>query len=131
MTYRPTMLLKVRSEAIMAAPKIIRAESGQPAPCCARIASFIPGMTCAGDDTTVMCHLWGHGKGTSTKTSDLGAIIACQTCHDLMDMRDPRMIEAIARNPMLFLKRLTAAQIETLSHLVQHEIIFVPDAETV
>lgn len=115
----------------MGAPKLILRESGRPVQCTGRFASFIPGMCCSSGDTCVMGHMWGHGKGMSTKTSDLGAIIICLTCHDLLDFRDLRMIEAIRKYPIEFAKRVSAAQIETLAILYTCGIITVPDAETI
>lgn len=50
-------------------------------PCSLRL----PGICNHNSATSVMAHLPGIGKGTSTKVSDLHTAIACSACHAAID----------------------------------------------
>ena len=120
----PNMFTKVRSKAIMA--------SANGATCSLRIASFIPGLRCAGDDTTVGAHLPVWGKGTSTKVTDLAVAHSCETCHRLLDNPSPRelaYIEMYCAAP--FMERLLHGLTETHAQLLDAGVIIVPDGELI
>ena len=128
--FRPHLLPKIRSTRIMAAPSIIRQKTGVMMPCTLRIASFI-GMSCDNDDTNVMAHLPGPGKGTSTKVTDMAAVCACHLCHRLLDQPSPSERAALNRYPSAVSERFFKAMIETQAMLVAHGIIEVPDGEMI
>lgn len=119
----PHTFLKVRSKAIMRAARDV--------PCQLRIASFIPGYNCSGDDTSVMAHPPSFGKGLSSKVSDLGTIIACSHCHNLLDMVDERYKYLIDHYPTAVQERITLGILATLQILVDKEVIVIPDAELI
>lgn len=119
----PHNLPKVRSKAIM---KAARDE-----PCQLRISSLIPGHRCSGDDTSVMAHPPSFGKGVGTKVSDLGTIIACYHCHDLLDGRDERIKWLTENYPTALQERITLGILATLQILAETGVIVVPDAEFV
>ena len=121
--YRPHMMPKVRSQAIMAA--------AHGSPCTLRICSFIPGHSCAPSSTVVGCHLAGPGKGVSTKVTDLGVAFGCANCHDLIDGRDARLQFLLEKYPAAFHERLRNGLIETLTILVDRGVLIVPDAEVI
>jgi len=116
-------LPKVRSE------KLRKSARGQP--CSLRIASFIPGHSCASDETTVLAHLPVNGKGTGTKVSDLGAVYACAHCHDLLDRRDNRTDWIIEHYPMAYHARMANALTETHARMVEEGLIVVPDGDVI
>lgn len=120
MSYRPHMLVKVRSEALM------DAIGGMP--CTARIAGLVPGHRCAPANTVVGAHVGRLGKGVATKVSDLNVIAACLHCHQLIDGVDARIWALLKDQPATTLKRLIDAQHETWALLVQAEIITVKGA---
>lgn len=118
--YAPHMLPKVRSDEIRGAVR------GWP--CTLRIASFIPGHQCAGDDTTVLCHLTGLGKGMSTKVTDIAAAAGCAHCHALVDRVDSRVRYIEERYPAALADRYMQGMIETLTLLVTEGVIVIPRA---
>lgn len=120
MTYRPHMLPKIRSAQIMAA--------AAGSPCTLRIASFA-GLRCAGSSTTVAAHLPTAGKGIATKSTDLAAVFACATCHDILDGRHYASSAIVDRQAAGVTERMLQALVETHALLVQGGIIVVPDAE--
>lgn len=122
--YNPHMMTKVKSTHIMAAAK------GKP--CTLRIASFYPGHTCSGDETTVGCHLSIGGKGTSTKETDLAVSFGCKACHDILDGVDWGRTEYIQEKyPMAFMGRVLASLVETQALLVEDGLIVVPGAKII
>lgn len=124
MDYRPHLLPKVRSDQIMAAA------AGMP--CTLRVASFAPGLTCAGNNTTVGCHLPVAGKGVGTKVTDMAVAFGCATCHDIIDGRNmeaQRFI--IERYPTAFVDRMLNGLVETHALLVRDGIITGPDFEII
>lgn len=127
MNYRPHMLPKVRSQKIRDLPKIYRQHTGDPMPCTLRIASFV-GLPCAHDDTCVMDHTSGPGKGTSTKTSDLEAVCGCATCHRLLDQPSPHEKAALVEYGGAVEYRLRQAGAETRAAMVELGVINIPDA---
>lgn len=118
----PELLPKVRSK------KIMSSANGQH--CALRVSSFYPGHKCAGEDTTVTCHIQTIGKGTSTKVTDLAVAYGCSHCHAIVDGVDKKRAEYITTNyPTAFVQRLLDAMIETQSRLVGEAILFVVDGE--
>lgn len=77
--------------------------------------------------TNVMAHLPVHGKGTGTKVSDLHMACACQTCHDLIDMRDPAGAVIRERYPHAFWEAMFRAHAETLSRWIALGLIPMGD----
>lgn len=125
MHYSPHMLPKVRSKKIMA-------EMAQFPSCTLRIASFIPGGKCSGNDTLVGCHLPTIGKGLSTKVTDLAVACGCARCHDILDGRDQNAQEFIVTNyPAAMMERLMNGLVETHSILIERGVIAVPDGEII
>ncbi|AVX04190.1 hypothetical protein MXMO3_01664 [Maritalea myrionectae] len=59
--------------------KYTDAARGQP--CTLRIA----GVTCAGPETTVSCHVRDRFKGMGCKASDLSTVDGCFNCHKVFD----------------------------------------------
>ncbi len=122
--YNPTMMTKVRSSHIMAAAK------GKP--CTLRIASFFPGHSCSGDETTVGCHLPIGGKGVSTKETDAAVAFGCKHCHDILDGADWKRAEFITEKyPLAYGHRLLAGLVETHSMLVDDGLLVVPGARLI
>lgn len=119
----PHNLPKVRSDAIMKAAKGV--------PCQLRISNFISGHTCSDDSTCVMAHPQSFGKGVNTKVSDLGTIIACYSCHELLDGRDSRQQYLLDHYPAAVQERVTLGILATLQILVEKKVIVVPDGEIV
>lgn len=119
MRYNPHLLPKIRSKKIMA-------EFGT-MPCTLRIASFIPGHRCAGQNTVVGCHTGSLGKGMSTKTSDAECVAGCMHCHALLDGADPRFFDLLETNPLPLMKRIIDAGHETRALLIQRGLIVIPD----
>jgi len=68
--------LKVRSKAIR--------QAARGKPCTLRLAGCD-----GGGETTVLAHLPAGGKGVGTKGSDIWAVFACASCHDVLDGRRP------------------------------------------
>lgn len=128
MNYRPAMLPKVRSGKIMDLPKIYRQQTGDFMPCTLRIASFV-GLPCAHDETCVMAHTSGPGKGTSTKTSDLETVCGCATCHRLVDQPSRYEKDQLTHYGGAVEYRLRQAGAETRAALLEMGIIVIPDAE--
>lgn len=122
--YRPEMLPKIRSEAIM--------EAAEGAPCTFRIASFIPGRKCAGNDTTVGCHLPIWGKGTSTKVTDMAVGFGCRACHDIIDGVDREALRYLEKYyGAAMLERLLKGLTETHALLIKKGVIVIPDGEII
>lgn len=120
MSHIPHLLPKVRSPLIMA--------SAQGQSCTLRIASFIPGMTCAGPNTSVGAHLTGPGKGMATKETDLAVSYACCVCHDIIDGRNQKALDFIMnRYPAAYGQRLLSGLIETHALLNMAGILIVKD----
>ena len=121
--HNPALLPKVRSKSLR--------DSAVDMPCTLRIASFI-GMSCAHQSTNVMCHMPVHGKGVSTKVSDLHMAVGCRTCHDLLDAeRDNRGLVIREKYPHAFWERLFLAHAETLSRWVAMGLIQGTDWEMI
>lgn len=127
MTYRPHLLPKIRSEAIMASAK------GQP--CTLRISSIFPSHKCSSRETTVWVHMdklaGGLGKGTSTKVSDPNGCYGCANCHALVEMADNRIFYIQEKYPMVLTDRLLKAVFETQALLIEQGIVIIPDGEVV
>lgn len=122
--YNPHMLPKVRSKAIMAA--------AEGAPCTLRIASFLNGGRCAGNETTVACHLPIWGKGTSTKVTDMAVAFGCSTCHAILDGVDREALRVLEeKHSAAVLQRMLHALTETHALLIAADVIQIPDAEII
>ena len=119
----PHSFIKVRSKAIMRAARDV--------PCQLRISNFIPGHNCSDNSTSVMAHPPGVGKGISTKVSDLGTIITCYSCHELLDGRDSRQKYLLDHYPAGVQERITLGILATLQILVDMGVIVVPDGEII
>ena len=119
--YSPTLIGKVRSEAVL--------QAADGAPCTLRIASFVPGLRCAPPDTTVYCHLGNIGQGMATKESDINGAFGCSVCHDLTDGRMKSELDwMIEKYPRAVLDRILNGHFETLGLLACNGIIRVPGA---
>lgn len=119
--YNPNMLPKIRSEGVM---KGARGKS-----CTLRIASFIPGLRCSDDDTTVGTHLPIWGKGTSTKTTDAAVVYGCFNCHNIIDGPDQKSLRWLQENyPAAVMERMLHALTETQALQIQMGILVYPDA---
>ncbi len=116
----PENLPKVRSEALLAAVEGM--------PCTLRIASLIPGLTCAPAETVVPCHLPVFGKGWGTKVSDLYVAAGCRICHDLLDGRDPRWAWLADTYAAAVMQRQLCGLCETLALLIAADIIQIKGA---
>lgn len=121
--HRPHLLPKLRSEMIMAAMRFY--------PCTLRIASFVPGHTCAPQSTVVGAHLPVMGKGIGTKVTDLAVVACCAHCHDLLDGRDRRVHDIAAKYPAAYHMRLLQALVETHAMLARDLVLEVSDGEMV
>lgn len=126
--YRPHLLPKIRSNQIMAAA------AGMP--CTLRIATFYPGFSCAGPETTVSCHLDNlgpaGGKGTATKPTDMAAVFGCKHCHDIMSGADLERHKFVTLNyEAAVLQRIIHALRETHALLIQQGVIIIPDGEEI
>lgn len=121
--YRPHLLPKVRSSGIMGAMRHY--------PCTLRIASFIPGHSCAPQSTVVGAHLPVVGKGVSTKVTDLAVVAACAHCHDLLDGRDERVNWIASQYPAALHLRYLNALVETQAMLLSDLVIEVPDGDMI
>jgi hypothetical protein len=121
--YRPHLLPKLRSEALMAQMKHY--------PCTLRISSIIPGHRCASQDTVVGVHLPVNGKGTSTKVTDFAAVAGCLHCHNLVDHVDVRIDWIAETYPAVLYLRYLNATMETITLLTRDEVILVPDGEMI
>lgn len=123
--YNPHMLPKVRSEILMA-------EMDNMPSCTLRIASFLPGGKCSGNDTLVGCHLPVVGKGIGTKVTDLAVAAGCARCHDILDGRDQNSLAYIIDHYAAALnERLLNGLVETHSILAKRGIIAVPDGKII
>ncbi len=118
--YKPHMLPKVRSEDIMSSMAYL--------PCTLRLATFIPGLGCAHDDTVVGCHLPVWGKGIHTKVTDMAVAAGCSRCHDLIDARDQRWEWLQGKYPVAILERMLCGLTETHALLIDRGVIEIPDA---
>lgn len=119
--HRPHLLPKVRSSRIMGAMRNY--------PCTVRVASFIPGETCAPQSTVVGAHLPVTGKGVGTKVTDLAVVACCATCHALMDGVDPRVHQIATLYPSAYHMRLLNALVETQALLLRDGVIKVDGGE--
>lgn len=107
----PHMLPKIRS------PRLMKAMKGMP--CTLRIAGFVPGCSCASDDTVVGCHLPVIGKGVSTKVTDLAVAAGCYACHRIIDGQDKKAWDYLAKNyPAAVAERMLNALVETHARLI-------------
>lgn len=107
----PMMLPKIRSRKLL--------DATQHMPCTLRVASFIPGRSCARQSTVVPCHLPTIGKGTATKVSDLYVAAGCLYCHDIVDNRDKAARAYVdAKYPAAFAERLMKAHHETIARWI-------------
>lgn len=112
MIQNPHLLPKVRS------PELMRLMSQMP--CTLRIASFIPGRKCSGQDTVVGCHLPTIGKGMGTKVTDLAVVAGCHACHAILDGPDREARAFLAeRYPTAVATRMTDALVETHARLIE------------
>lgn len=119
--YRPHMLSKVRSKAIM------RSAAGKP--CTLRISNFYPGHRCSGPETTVGTHLPVWGKGISTKTTDMAVAYGCQHCHDILDGVDIKRRDYLIQNfSSAVMERLLHGLTETHAIMIEEGVIIIPDA---
>lgn len=119
--YNPHMLPKIRSDAIMAA--------AEGSPCTLRIASFIPGRRCSGNDTTVGTHLPIWGKGTSTKVTDMAVAFGCEACHAIIDGVDREALRYLEEmHGKAVLQRMLHGLTETHALLISADVIQIPDA---
>lgn len=119
--FNPHMLPKVRSDAIMAA--------AEGSPCTLRIATFIPGRRCSGNETTVACHLPIWGKGTSTKVTDMAVAFGCSSCHAIIDGVDREALRFLEeKHGEAMLQRMLNALTETHALLISADVIQIPDA---
>jgi hypothetical protein len=124
MIHNPALLPKVRSDRIM------RAARGQP--CSLRLASFVPGRRCTGEDTTVACHMPVDGKAMGSKVSDLSVAFGCFTCHQIIDGVDQEAAKYLRQHyPAAFMERLLKGMAETQARLVMDGIITILDAEII
>lgn len=114
MIRNPALLPKVRSRALL--------DAVQHMPCTLRLASFA-GMSCAGQDTVVPCHLATIGKGTSTKVSDLFVAAGCCACHDLLDGRNTVGLAISLQHPAAWGRRILDAMAETQSRWVEMGVL--------
>jgi len=121
--YRPHVLPKVRSKALMAAMKEL--------PCTLRISGFVPGHACSGQDTVVGCHLPVWGKGHNTKVTDMAVVAGCGNCHALVDGVDKRVWEIMEAYPTAIPERMLHALTETHAMLIQRGIIEVKNMRIV
>ena len=64
-------------------------ESAQGQTCTLRL----PGICAGGTETTVLAHLPFGGRGMGRKASDLHAVHACASCHDMLDQRQRPAID--------------------------------------
>jgi len=118
--YRPHLLPKIRSKAIM------QAASGSP--CTLRIASFYPGGKCSGRTNVVGCHLPVWGKGQSTKVTDLAVAFGCDVCHAILDGVDMKKHNYLmAHYEAAVMQRLLFGLTETHAILAIKGIIEIPD----
>lgn len=96
--------------------KILRHAKGQP--CALRL----PGICNCNPETTVWCHLNGHGKGMGIKTHDPLGFFGCADCHRAYDQ---------GRGRADLMEAVLGAVCESWVRLIRDGIIFVPqDAET-
>lgn len=117
MRYSPTLIGKVRSEAIT--------QAARGAPCTLRIASFVPGLQC-NTGSSVLCHLGNIGQGTGTKESDINAAFGCSVCHDLTDGRMKRELDyLLEKYPLAVMERILNGHFETLGLLACNGLIEV------
>lgn len=119
----PHLLPKVRSAALLDACRSMD--------CTLRIASFIPGHSCAPQATVVPCHVGRLGRGTATKVSDLSVAAGCRACHDLIDGRDKRLWEIMDRYPAAFVERVMLGVFETQAQWVGLGLLSAPGMEIV
>lgn len=107
----PMLLPKVRSRKLLDAVRHM--------PCTLRVASFVPGRSCARQSTVVPCHLPSIGKSQGSKVSDLFVAAGCLYCHDIVDGRDRAGRDYIdAKFPAAFADRLMKGHHETISRWV-------------
>lgn len=121
--HRPHLLPKIRSAKIMGAMRGY--------PCTVRVASMIPGHTCAPQSTVVGCHLPVIGKGIGTKVTDLAVVAGCHHCHMLLDGVDERVSALIAQYPAAYHMRLLNALVETQAMLARDGILSAVDGEII
>lgn len=123
--HNPHLLPKVRSKAMMRAIRDM--------PCALRIASFVPGLTCSGQDTVVPCHLDRTiGKGMGTKVSDLMVAAGCARCHDILDGRDRSAREYVLNQyPAALADRMLRGLAETQARWVGMGLMTGADWEVI
>lgn len=115
MIYRPTLLPTVQSKRMR--------QSAKGMPCTARISS-VAGLSCTGEETTVLAHLPGYGGGVAAKNTDLGALYACYQCHELIDNR----LKSDIHNDPEYWQRLLFGLQETHALMLGEGIISVAGA---
>jgi hypothetical protein len=111
----PHMLPKLRSEALLDAVRHMEV-------CTLRIGSFL-GIPCSGRIDP--CHLPVHGKGMSTKVTDMAVVAGCRTCHDLLDWKNKNGERIRERYPLAYGQQLACALVETHQRLLLAEVINV------
>lgn len=94
-------------------------------PCMLRISSLHPGHSCSGRDTVVGCHLPVHGKGTSSKVTNLAVAGGCSNCHAILDGVDARFHWIKEHHPFELAMRYLNALVETHARLMEAGIITV------
>jgi len=114
----PMLLPKLRSRRLL--DEIARM------PFCTLRVAGLAGQRCAPTATHVAAHIATYGKGMSTKTSDLAAVCACATCHDLLDRRAGRWQALYAEHEAEVWRRIARALTETHGWLAGRGLLTVP-----
>lgn len=121
------MHTKVRSKAIMAAPK----EMIHGCRCSARIGTFVF-QPCSHPETNVMHHLDDMGgRGVGTKETDIATIIVCDNCHRLLESPSPAEAAEFEKYRGAFYLQLLRALVETHGRLIDAGLIVVPDGKLI
>lgn len=79
----------------------------------------IPGICNHDSGTVSLCHLNSNQKGAGNKSHDIHSIIACNKCHDWLDMRGNEWM----RTDLLELNR----EAEKLRALLETQDIFIQE----
>ena len=66
-----------------------------------------------------------------SKVSDIHVAAGCQTCHDLLDLRDPRGNFIREKYPAAYGDRLLLALAETQARWLMEGFIIVPDGRII
>lgn len=114
MTVAIAFLPKLRSNALR--------KSARGQPCSLRL----PGICNHRDETTVLAHLPGIGKGVGSKVSDLHAAFACSSCHDAIDRHT---YEKHGLTGAIVLDAMLRGHSETMARWLLMGLLQVPDGE--